>query len=108
MTECHREREARLGARESFRVDGTTLVELMVVLALLGLITTLGAIGVVSLRPPANTAFLDSVRSRRAKAIRSGKPEVLRHDSLTIRFLPDGRVIGGPLDPFTGEPHDAP
>jgi hypothetical protein len=86
---------------------GITLVELLVVLVLLGLLTTLGAVSVTSLRPPPGAARLDTLRSARARAIRSGTPVTLTHDSAPIRFLPDGRVLGGPLNPLTGAwPHE--
>jgi len=82
---------------------GITLVELLVVLVLLGLLTTLGAVSVTSLRPPPEAARLDTLRAARAKAIRSGVPVMLTLDSVPIRFLPDGRVLGGSADPLTGE-----
>jgi Tfp pilus assembly protein FimT len=82
---------------------GITLVELLVVLVLLGLLTTLGAVSVTSLRPPPDAARLDTLRAARAQAIRGGIPVMLTLDSVPIRFLPDGRVLGGPADPLTGE-----
>ena len=83
-------------------------MELLVVLVLLGLLTTLGAISVTSLRPPPEAARFDTLRAARAKAIRSGLPVMLRLDSAPIRFLPDGRALGGPLDPLTGAWHHEP
>lgn len=81
---------------------GVTLVELLVVLVLLGVLTSVAALSVVSLRPTPQAARLDSLRSARAQAIRTGVPVMLTLDSVSVRFLPDGRVIGGPLDPLTG------
>lgn len=86
---------------------GATLIELLVVLLLLGLLAGLGATGVLALRQPASQALRDTLREARAAAIRLGAPVTLMRGSMTIRFLPDGRALGGPTDPLTGAWRDA-
>lgn len=86
--------------------DGITLIELLVVLLLLGLLAGVGSTGVLVLRQPASQALRDTLREARAAAIRLGAPVTLVRDSMTIRFLPDGRALGGPVDPLTGSWHD--
>jgi len=87
--------------------NGTTMIELLVVLIILGLLGTLGAIGLVSLRSPPAAERLDRLRAARAEAIRTGVPVVILLDSIRVRFLSDGRVLGGPVDPLTGAWRDA-
>ena len=89
------------------REVGVTLVELLVALVILGMMTGLGALSVVSLRPVARRVVLDSMASARRRAIRDGRPVVFRDGAQVLRFLPDGRVLGGPMDPLTGVPLDA-
>lgn len=89
------------------RTVGATLIELLVVLIVLGVIGALGTLGLASLRAPPGTARLDSLRLARTRALRTGEPVTIRLDSVTIRFLADGRVLGGELDPLTGEPRNA-
>jgi prepilin-type N-terminal cleavage/methylation domain-containing protein len=84
---------------------GITLVELLVALVIVGLLAAIGTVSVTSLRPPLEAARLDTLRSARVRAIRTGAPVMLMLDSLPIRFLPDGRVLGGPLDPLSGAWH---
>lgn len=86
---------------------GATLVELLVVLAVLGLLVGLSAVSLSSVRPPPAAMRFDSLRAARASAVRSGRPVVVVRDTSVIRFLPDGRVLGGMLDPLTGELPDA-
>ena len=71
---------------------GTTLVELLVVLLLLGIIVSLSAVGVTTLRPEESSPARQLDSARRAAAI-SGKAGVLRLDSTVVRVLPDGREI---------------
>lgn len=94
------------GAMERGRA-GVTLVELLVALVILGMMTGIGALSVMSLRPAALGVALDSMTSARRRAIRDGRPVVLRDGSQVLRFLPDGRVLGGLVDPLTGVPLDA-
>jgi prepilin-type N-terminal cleavage/methylation domain-containing protein len=87
---------------------GVTLVELLVVLALLGLILGISGVALASLREPAESAAVREMARARAEAIRTGLPA--RADT-TISylpsplFLPDGRAIGPNVDPLTGVPH---
>lgn len=90
-------------ARPVRLVRGTTLIELLVVLVLLGIIGGLSTIGIASLQPPPRDAQRDSLRDARLQAIRTGVAVTISVDSVLVRLLPDGRVIGGDLDPLTGE-----
>jgi len=83
------------------RSRGVTLVELLVVLALLGLVLGVSGLAVGSLRAPRESAELSDLRRARAEAIRSGAP--VRSGS--VLFLPDGRAIGPNVDLLTGAPH---
>jgi prepilin-type N-terminal cleavage/methylation domain-containing protein len=76
-----------------------TLLELLVVLAVLGLVLGVSGLGLASLREPGESAALTEIRRARAEAIRSGVP--VRSGS--VLFLPDGRAIGPTVDPLTGE-----
>ena len=87
-------------------MKGTTLVELLVVLVLLGLLTGFATLSVVALKPTAEATRLDSLRAARAQSIRSGSPVVIQVDSTRVRFLPDGQVLGGSVDQFTGVQHE--
>lgn len=74
---------------------GFTLLELIAVLAIVGLIVSLSTVALGSLVRPEDPD-VRARREARAKAIRQGIPVV----SHGLRFLPDGRVIG------TGELND--
>ena len=80
------------------RSRGVTLVELLVVLALLGLVLGVSGLAMASLREPRESDRMGELRRARAEAIRSG--EAVRIDS--VLFLPDGRAIGPNVDPLTG------
>ena len=83
---------------------GVTLLELIVALALFGLILGVTGLALASLQP-AKPA--DAIRAReraRAEAIRIGSP--VRGDS--VLFLPDGRALGPNVDPLTGAVHAVP
>jgi prepilin-type N-terminal cleavage/methylation domain-containing protein len=87
---------------------GSTLVELMVVLLILGLVTGLASFAVGALRSPAESERAKEMSRARAAAIRSGKAlSVPAESGAVIRFLPDGRAIGHGVDPLTGELFDA-
>jgi prepilin-type N-terminal cleavage/methylation domain-containing protein len=79
---------------------GVTLVELLVVLALLGLVLGVGGLALASLREPRESDRLREMRRARAQAIRSGAP--VRTGS--VLFLPDGRAVGTGVDALTGAP----
>jgi Tfp pilus assembly protein FimT len=90
------------------RSVGATLVELLVVLVVLGLLFGVSAMSLTSVRPEEPALMLDSLRAARATAIRSGRAVVVMRDTTVLRFLPDGRIVGGVLDPLTGEIPDGP
>ena len=95
---------------------GTTLGELMVALALLGLIVGLSALTLAGLRPAAEDAAVQDLRRARAEAIRTGRPVRMAsargdtvashtpHPTPVVTFLPDGRALGPGVDPLTGAP----
>ena len=80
--------------------SGLTLVELLVVLALLGLVFGLSGLALASLRDPRESDDLRTLQNARAEAIQFGEPRMARG----VLFLPDGRAIGPNVDPLTGAP----
>lgn len=92
---------------------GVTLVELLVVLVLLGLLAGMSGVAVSALRPRPEDATRAALRQARAEALRTGQEvelDLVVPDSLggdpprwRLRFLPDGRVLGSGVDPWTGE-----
>jgi prepilin-type N-terminal cleavage/methylation domain-containing protein len=90
-----------------------TLVEVMVVLALLGLMAGISGLALASLDQPRESEAVRALRAARAEAIRTGRPRrvtVTSHDTGSNRaprtaylFLPDGRGIGPGVDPLTGD-----
>jgi prepilin-type N-terminal cleavage/methylation domain-containing protein len=97
-------------ARHSVR--GVTLIEMMVVLAILGV--TLGVVGIatIGLRPPLESGWRAEFRHARAEAIRTSRRTRASPDSgvnlsplpSPVVFLPDGRALGSGVDPLTGAP----
>ena len=75
-----------------------TLLELVVALAILGLILGVSGVALASLRPPAGSEVARARQRARAEAIRAGT--AVRADS--VLFLPDGRALGPGVDPLTG------
>lgn len=87
---------------------GTTLVELLVTLAILGLLAALSGVSVAGLRPPTAAGPARALDSARAAAIRAGRIIRFAGDSgYRAVLLPDGRVVGPGRDPLTGERLDA-
>ena len=82
------------------RVRGFTLVELLVVLAILGVIVGVTGLTLTSLERPSESQLRIDLKKARADAIRSGVPRTAHG----VRFLPDGRAIGPNVDPLTGLP----
>jgi prepilin-type N-terminal cleavage/methylation domain-containing protein len=83
---------------------GTTLVELMVVLLVLGVMAGVSAFAVAGRRPPAEELPGRVLERARAAAIHSGRAtSAPAAGGGVVRFLPDGRAIGLGVDPFTGE-----
>lgn len=86
---------------------GTTLVELMVVLLVLGVMAGVSAFAVAGLRPSARLPGR-ALEQARAAAIQSGRAtSAPTAAGGVVRFLPDGRAIGPGVDPFTSEVLDA-
>ena len=99
------------------RLAGLTLVEVMVVIAILGLIVGVSGLAFSSLRAPRQSGWSAALRRARAQAIQTGRPvrTVVPTDTARYRsplpaplFLPDGRAVGPGADPLTGAPLDAP
>jgi prepilin-type N-terminal cleavage/methylation domain-containing protein len=87
---------------------GTTLVELITVLVILGILTGIAGLAIRSLRPLPESARAQVLWRARAGAIRSGRPvSVPGEGGAAIRFNPDGRATGEGVDFLTGEPIDA-
>jgi prepilin-type N-terminal cleavage/methylation domain-containing protein len=84
---------------------GVTLVELLAALAILGLIAGLTGVSLGSLRPTLASVRATALARARSAAIQSGRPVAATLDSVTVRFLPDGRALGPGLDLLTGAPH---
>ncbi len=93
-----------------------TLLEVVVVLALLGLVLGIATLALVSLRPPRQVHWVAALDSARTAAVRSGVPVRLArtladtsHSTLPTHWLilPDGRVLGPHVDGLTGVPRDA-
>jgi len=106
------------GKGEGGRGKGTTLIELVVALAVLGLILGISGLALASLRAPRESERVRELRRARAEAIRAGTPvrTAVSPDTATndaprtrhsILFLPDGRAIGPGVDPLTGAPRAA-
>lgn len=103
------------GARYSPRAF--TLVEVVVALALLGLVLGMSGLTLASLRPTPSAAITRQLTDARADAIRTGRPvavTVTLPDTGAYRaprtahylFLPDGIVIGAGVRLLTGVPHE--
>jgi len=99
----------RGGAR--FSSGGFTLVEVIVVVAVLVLIAGMGGLAFVGLRSPLESERVRDLRRARAEAIRTGRPIVTESNGAPrtahVLFLPDGRAIGFSADPLTGAPRDS-
>jgi prepilin-type N-terminal cleavage/methylation domain-containing protein len=87
---------------------GVTLVELIVALAILGLLSGLAAAALGGLRQAQPDARAQALARARVHAIRTGtRVRVDDPSGESVVFLPDGRTVGGAMDPFTGGPADA-
>jgi len=82
------------------RASGVTLVELLVALAIIGLVLGVSGLALGSLKAPRETDLVLELRRARAEAIRTGAARTT-HD---VRFLPDGRAVGPGVDLLTGRP----
>jgi len=109
----------RSGGQESTAAVGApgfTIVELMVVIAILGLTLAVSGLALASLRAPPESAWIRELRRARVEAIRTGvaaraasplPPLTALHRSGPPLFLPDGRALGPGVDPLTGAPRDS-
>lgn len=89
----------------SARSHGVTLVELIVVLAVLGVILGVSTLSLASLRAPRETTDLAELRLGRREAIGTGNAVTVRPSARPlVLFLPDGRAIGPGADYLTGAP----
>lgn len=101
------------GRHRSRRRRGTTLVELIVVLAILTTVT--GLVGLAFSKPaPVSASAADRIAAARRSAIATGRPVVIafvaESDSQRAIALPDGSVVGADIlkvDRLTGRPSDA-
>lgn len=89
---------------------GFTLVEVIVVLAIMGLALGISGLALASLKAPRESEWIRELRLARTEAIRTGRPVRTRsnHALLTTNlFLPDGRALGPGVDPLTGTLRDS-
>jgi prepilin-type N-terminal cleavage/methylation domain-containing protein len=91
---------------------GFTLLEVIVTVAVLGLLVAVAGLAIRSFEPPAGQEVIRELANARVEAIRSGQPVEWRGDSATLRFFPNGSSSGGRIisgghalqvDPLTGE-----
>lgn len=105
LTPCPPLRKRGEGAR------GVTLIELVVALAILGMIVGMSGVALATLRTPRDSEHVRELQQARSQAIRTGRPVITTGHSApdTGRrlFLPDGRALGSGFDPLTGAPHAA-
>jgi len=86
---------------------GVTLVELVVALAVVGLLSGLALVGFLSLRPQPPAPWVAAADSARAAAVRTGRPAAITDTcGHRVLFLPDGRAVGRDVDPVLGEVFD--
>ena len=90
---------------------GFTLLEVIVVVAILGLIVGMSGLAFVALRAPLQSELVHELSRARAEAIQTGRPVVSGNNraprTAHVLFMPDGRAVGLGVDPLTGAPLDA-
>ena len=88
-------------------------MELIVVVAILGLVFGVSGLAFTALRAPRESAWIVALRRARDQAIVTGvpvratsplPPSAAFDRPLPPLFLPDGRAIGPGADPLTGAP----
>ena len=82
---------------------GFTLVELIVVIAIIGLMVAISGVAIAALKLPRESEETAALRRARTAAITSGVPV---RASAQVLFLPDGRALGPGVDPLTGRPRE--
>jgi len=83
---------------------GVTMVELVVALAVVGLLSGLALVGFRSVRPEPPAPWVVAADSARAAAVRTGRPAGITDTfGHRVLFLPDGSGIGRDVDPVLGE-----
>ncbi len=91
------------------RASGVTLLELLVVLAILGVVLAVSGLALGAFKPSPTDERVRELQRTRAEAIRTGAPRTThdaRRTAADTRFLPDGRAIGPGVDQLTGRPHE--
>ena len=86
-------------------------MELIVVVAIIGLVFGVSGLALSSLNALRESADTAALRYVRTEAIRTGQPVravMTGSQHLAPLFLPDGRAIGPGADLLTGAPLDAP
>jgi len=89
---------------------GYTMVEVIVVIAIIGLVIGMSGLAIASLKAPREAEWIRVLRQARAEAIRTGRAVRAadnRIPSTTHLFFPDGRAVGPGVDPLTGAPRDS-
>lgn len=76
------------------RSPGFTLLELLVVVAIIGLTTGMAVVGFAAITVPVDPV-VDGLRTARTEAVRTGKATVWRGRGAEIWFEPDGSSGGG-------------
>jgi len=91
--------------------SGFTLLEVIVVVAILGLTVGMTGLAFVSLHAPRESDQLRELRRARAEAIETGRPVITGSHraprTTQVLFLPDGRAIGPCVYSLTGAPLNA-
>ena len=79
---------------------GTTLLEVVIALVLLGLVTGIGVLNLRTRDQGEPTGL--ALGHCRVQAVRTGRPQPLVMDTLSLLCLPDGGVAGAGPDQLVG------
>lgn len=95
--------------RAPWRVTGFTLVEMLVVLALLSLLASVAVPAVGRILVPEEGSSDDAlIRNASREAVATGRPVRVELSHGPVLLLPDGRAAGGAVDARTARPRRAP